>query len=134
MVAEVVANLIFASLVCVLTQVKARISTPAQAEFLIHNLKQAPKGISLYANSDEIEFMCLNQFGATSSPNNMPLKWMYHFIYLGSNITSTENTGIDVSVDKAWTVIDGLLAMWKTDPWNKIKWKLFRAEAVSVLL
>ena len=60
-------------------------------------LMQATKGIDLFVNLDKIEFMYFNQNGSISSFNGKPLKFVYQFIYLGSNISSTE---IDV-IDKA---------------------------------
>ena len=43
-------------------------NTPVQAKPLLHNLKQAARGIRLYLNSDKTEFICFNQDGATSNP------------------------------------------------------------------
>ena len=58
------------------------------------------------------------------SLNGKPSKLVNHFIYLGSNISSTES---DVNIRKgyAWTAID------RSD---KIKFEYFQAVAVSVLL
>ena len=42
-------------------------------------------------NSFKTEFTCFNQDGAISSLNNKPLKLVDQFIYLSSNISSTEN-------------------------------------------
>ena len=34
------------------------VSTPAQAEFLLHSLEQAAGGIGLYVNANKTDFMC----------------------------------------------------------------------------
>ena len=51
--------------------------------------------------------MCFNQDGAISFLSKGPLKLVEQFIYLDSNILSTENT-VSIHIGKAWTVIDGL--------------------------
>ena len=48
--------------------------TPAQAEYLLQGLKKAAKSISLYVNSDKIEFICFNQDGTISTLNYKPSK------------------------------------------------------------
>ena len=35
-------------------------NTPAQAESLLHSLKQAAAGIGLHVNADKTEYMCFN--------------------------------------------------------------------------
>ena len=41
-------------------------------------------------------------------------------LYLGSNISSTEND-VKIRKDQAWTTIDRLTTMWKSDFSNKMK-------------
>ena len=45
-------------------------NTPAQAESLLHSLKQAAGGIDLYVNTNRIEFICFKQDGSTSKLND----------------------------------------------------------------
>ena len=47
-------------------------------------------GTGLNVNSGETESMCFNQDGALSSLDDKPLKLVEQFIYLSSNISSTE--------------------------------------------
>ena len=84
-------------------------------------------------NLDKTEFMYLQQDGANSSFNGKPLKLVDQFIYHGSNISFTESD-VNTYIGKAWTVIDRLLTIWKSDFIDKIKWKIFQVLAVSVLL
>ena len=58
--------------------------------------------------TDETEFMCFNQGGAISSLNSKPLKLIDQFMYLDSNITSTENN----VKGKVWSNIDRLMTIW----------------------
>ena len=55
------------------------------------------------------------------------------FTFLGSNISSTESD-VNMLIRKAWTAIDKLSIIWKSDLSNRIKWEFFQAIAVSVLL
>ena len=55
------------------------------------------------------------------------------YIYLGSSVSSTEND-IDTRLTKAWTAIDRLSIIWKSDLTDKMKSSLFQAVVVSILL
>ena len=48
------------------------VTTPAQAETLLHNLMKAAKDIGLCVNANKTEFMCFKQEGSTLRSN--PLK------------------------------------------------------------
>ena len=50
-------------------------------------------------NSDKTEFMCFNQDGAISL-NDKSLKLVDEFIYLSSNISSTESD-VNIHINKA---------------------------------
>ena len=54
------------------------------------------------------------------SLNGNPLKLVDNFTSLGSNITSTEND-VNIQTGKAWTAIDNLTAIRKSDLSDKIK-------------
>ena len=109
-------------------------NTPAQAEFLLHNLEQTARGIGFWVNANVLKKKTTNkQKGAISMLSGKPLKLVDLFIHLDSNISSTENV-VDICLTKAWNAIDGLLIIWKSDPCDKIRWDLFQAVAVSILL
>ena len=57
------------------------------------------------------------QEGVIFSLNGKRLKSVDQFIYVGSNILSTE---IDVNkcIGKTWVAIDKLLTRWKSDPFR----------------
>ena len=92
-------------------------NTPTQAEYL---LQQAPDGISPHVNADKTEYMCFNQKGDMSTLNGGTLKLVDKFIYLKSSISSTEND-INMQLAKAWTAINRLSIIWKSDLSNEIK-------------
>ena len=93
-------------------------NTSAQAKSLLHSLKQVTKVIDLYMNTDKTEFMCFRQDDAISTLNNKPLELIDHFTYLGSNISSAKSD-INICIGKAWTAIDRLSTIWKSDPFDK---------------
>ena len=62
-----------------------------------------------------------------------PLKLVDKFNYLGSSVSSTEKD-IDTRLTKAWTTIDRLSIIWKSDLTDKMKRCFFQAAVVSILL
>ena len=67
------------------------------------------------------------------STNRTPLKLVDKFTYLGSSVSSTEKD-IDTRLMKAWTAIDRLSIIWKSDLTDKMKRSFFQAAVVSILL
>ena len=55
------------------------------------------------------------------------------FTYLGSSVSSTEKD-IDTWLTKAWTAIDRLSIIWKSDLTDKMKRSFFQAAIISILL
>ena len=55
------------------------------------------------------------------------------FTYLGSSVSSTEKD-IDKRLTKAWTAIDKLSVIWKSDLTDKMKLSFFQAAVISILL
>ena len=107
--------------------------TPAQAEMLLHYLEKAARNIGLYVNSDKTEYMCFGPNGDISTLDGKRLKVVDNFTYLGSDISSTERD-INTRIGKAWTAMDRLSTIWKSDLTDKLKREFFQAVAVSVLL
>ena len=108
-------------------------NTPNQAETLLHSLEQADAGIGLHVNAHEAEYMCYNQTGDISTLDGTPLKLVDKFTYLGSSVSSTEKD-IDMRLTKAWTAINRLSIIWKSDLTDKMKRSFFQAAVVSILL
>ena len=77
--------------------------------------------------------MSYNQTGDISTLDGTPLKLVDKFTYLGSSVSSTEKD-IDTRLTKAWTAIDRLSIIWKSDPTDKMKRTFFQAVVVSILL
>ena len=77
--------------------------------------------------------MCYNQTGDISTLDGTSLKLVGKFTYLGSSVSSTEKD-IDTRLTKAWTAIDWLSIIWKSDLTDKMKRSSFQAAVVSILL
>ena len=79
------------------------------------------------------EYMCFNQTSDISTLNGSSLKLVNKSTYLGSSVSSTE-TDIDTWIAKAWTAIESLSVIWKSDLTDKMKRSFFQAAIVSILL
>ena len=77
--------------------------------------------------------MCYNQTGDISTLDGTPLKLIDKFTYLGSSVASTEKD-IDTRLTKAWTAINRLSIIWKSDLTDKMKRSFFQAAVTSILL
>ena len=77
--------------------------------------------------------MCFNQAGNISTQEGTSLKLVDKFTYLGSSVPSTEKD-IDTRLTKAWTTIDKLSIIWKSDLTDKMKRSFFQAAIISILL
>ena len=108
-------------------------NTPKQPETLLHSLERAAAGIGLHVNAHKIEYMCYNQTGDISTQDGASLKLVDKFTYQGSSVSSTEKD-IDTRLTKAWTAIDMLSIIWKSDLTDKMKRSFFQAAVVSILL
>ena len=77
--------------------------------------------------------MCFNQAGDIFTLDRISLKLVDKFIYLGSSVSSTEKD-IDTRLTKAWTAINKLSVIWKSDRTDRIKRSIFQAAVVSMRL
>ena len=100
-------------------------NTPTQAETQLHSLERAAAGISLHVNAHKTENMCFNQRDDISTLNGSSLKLVDKFTYLGNSASSTE-TDINRWLAKAWTTIDRLLVVRKSDLTDKKKHFFFK--------
>ena len=108
-------------------------NTPNQAKTLLHSLERAAASIGLHLNAHKTEYMCYNQTGDISTLDGTSLKLVNKFTYLGSSVSSTEKD-IDTQLTKAWTAIDRLSIIWKSDLTDKMKRSFFQVAVVSILL
>ena len=77
--------------------------------------------------------MCYNKTGDISTLEGTPLKLVDKFTYLGSSVESTEKD-IKTRLAKAWTAINRLSIVWKSDLTDKMKRSFFQAAVTSILL
>ena len=79
----------------------------------------------------EKEYLTINNniTGDISTLDGCSLKLVDKFTYLGSSVSST-----DARLTKAWTAIDKLSIIWKSDLTDKMKRSFFQAAAVLILL
>ena len=56
---------------------------------------------------------------------------MDKFTYLRSSVSATEN---DINTQLAWTAVERLSVVWKSDLTDKIKYSFFQAAVLSILL
>ena len=77
--------------------------------------------------------MHLKQDDAISTSNDKPQKLVDHFIYFGSNISSTKSD-VNIRKGKALIAIDKLSTFKKSNLFDKIKGEFFQTAAVSVQL
>ena len=86
-----------------------------------------------FFNAHKTEYMCYNQTGDISTLEGTPLKLVDKFTYLGSSVESTEKD-IETRLTKAWTAINRLSIIWKSDLTDKMKRSFFQAAVTSILL
>ena len=108
-------------------------NSPDQAETLLHSLERPAASIGLYVNAHKTEYMSYNQTGDISTLEGTPLKLVDKFTYPGSSVESTEKD-IETRLAKAWTAINRLSIIWKSDLTDKMKRSYFKAEVTSILL
>ena len=106
---------------------------PNRAETLLHSFDWAATGIGLHSNAYKTEYICFNQAGDISTLEGTSLKLVDKFTYIGSSVSSTEKD-IDTRLTKAWTAIDKLSIIWKSDLTDKRKRSFFQVAVVSILL
>ena len=109
------------------------VNVPNQAETQLHSLEWATAGIGLHINAHKTEYMCYNHTDDISTLDGTSLKLVDKFTYLGSSVSSTEKY-IDTWLMKAWTAIERLLIIWKSDLTDKMKRSFFQAVVILILL
>ena len=108
-------------------------NTSVKGETLLHSLERATPGIGIHFTAYKTEYMCFNQTSDISTLGSKSLKLVDKFTYIGSSFSSTEKD-IDTRLTKAWTAIDKLSVIWKSDLTDKMKRSFFQAAFVSVLI
>ena len=107
-------------------------NTPNQAETLLHSLERSAADIGLHVNAHKTEYMCYNQTGDITTRDGTSLKLVDKFTYLGSSVSSTEKD-IETRLTKAWTAIDRLSIIWKSELTDNFKRSFLKAAVASIL-
>ena len=94
--------------------------TMEEATKLLHFVEEAASEIGLYINAGKTEFICYNLEGHIKSRNGNHIKSVNEFVYLGSNIQSTERD-IKIRKGKAWGALNGLSIIWKSSLPEKLE-------------
>ena len=90
-------------------------NAPTEAETLLYSMERAATaGIGLHVYALKTEYMCFDQRGDISTLKGSSLKLVDKFTYLGSSVSSTQ-TDINTWLANAWTPIDRLSVIWKSN-------------------
>ena len=110
-------------------------NTPNQAKPKHSSIvwNEPPQALASMSMRTKLNYMCFNQTGDISTQDGTSLKQVDKFTYLGSSVSSTEKD-IGTRLTKAWTAIDKLSIIWKSDLTDKMKRGFFQASVVSILL
>ena len=100
---------------------------------LLHSIEEAAQETGLYINPKKTKFITYNVEGQMSSLSGSKIKHVSSFVYLGSNIHST-NKDIEVRKAKAWSALSGLNKIWKSNLPPHLKREFFCVTVESVLL
>ena len=82
--------------------------------------------------SMESKQFCTDPWAVSIPLQYLTLNWP-KFTYLGSSVESTEKD-IETRLTKAWTAINRLSTIWKSDLTDKMKRSFFQAAVTSILL
>jgi len=107
--------------------------TVANALSLLHHLENAAKDVGLYVNADKTEHTNFNQQGSIMTSSNVELKAVESFTYLGSQINLTVKD-MKIRMSKAWTALNKLEVIWKSNLSDNLKCNFFRATVESILM
>ena len=97
---------------------------PTKTIYIVSN--EQLLALASMSTQKKTEYMCFNQRGDISTLNGSSLKQVDKFTYVGSSVSSTEKD-TNMWLTKAWTAIDWLPVIWKSDLTDKIKRSFFQA-------
>ena len=92
---------------------------------LVNTPNQGKPYYIVWNEPHKTEYMCYNQTGDIFTQGGTSLKLGDKFTYLGSSVSSTEKD-IDTRLTKAWTAINRLSIIWRSDLTDKIKRSFFQ--------
>jgi len=104
------------------------------AEDLLHSLETAASQVGLYCNEGKTEFLCSsNEMRALKSLNNVNIKRVNDFKYLGSYINDSEHDFI-VRKSLAWKACNKLNKVWQSNLPKELKLQTFKTLIEPILL
>ena len=107
--------------------------TPYQHPLLWPAIREDVRSRQIERHGCKSLYLLANQTGDISTLEGTPLKLVDKFPYLGSSVESTEKD-IETRLTKAWTAINRLSTIWKSDLTDKMKRSFFQAAVTSILL
>ena len=107
--------------------------TISNAEILLHHLEDAAKDVGLYVNASKTKHISFDQQGTIQTNSGEPIKAVESFTYLGSEINSTKQD-VKIRIAKAWTALNKMDIVWKSDLSKDLKRSFFRATVESVMM
>ena len=102
------------------------------ADKLLKILETAVASVGLYMNTTKTKLIEVNTEGIITAQNGCDLKQVKDFNYLDSKIISSEND-IQMRIGSAWSALNKLTPIWKSNLDVSIKRKFFRNTVESVL-
>ena len=102
------------------------------AEKLLNILETAAASVGLYMNTTKTKFIAVNTEGTITAQNGCDLEQVNDFNYVDSRIISSENE-IQVRIGSAWSALNKLFPVWKSNLDVSFKRRFFRATVESVL-
>ena len=105
-----------------------------KAQELLEQVESAGSQVGLQINSTKTEFMLYNiREGEICTADRTKLKQVQNFQYLGSWVDQSKQD-LNIRKANAWTALNKLTAIWKSNLGRKLKVCFFRATVETVLL
>ena len=89
-------------------------NTIEEAEKLLHHIELAAREVGLHINAKKTEYMSINDAGLMKSLDDQIIKEVLDFVYLGSNVQSSEKD-MTIWITKAWAALNKLTSIWKSN-------------------
>ena len=109
------------------------VDSSRNAEKLLNVLEKSGKTVGRKVNIKKTSHMNINSNKTVTSIYGDVLKNFDNFIYLGSEIESTDKE-IKIRIAKSWAALDNLSSIWKSPLSTTLNRNFFRAIVESVLL
>jgi len=105
----------------------------SSATELLNLVERETKIIGLELNKKKTEFMAFKQQGIVTTLDDVALKQVDDFQYLGTYIASTKRD-INIRIAKAWSALSRMDVVWKSNLEKGLKIRFFQATIETVML